>query len=217
MKNDMESYRHISQHYNHPREAVKWQESSLGYFRDRTLAATFSLIDAYLLTNKAVTLTDIGCGSGRYMIDVCRRNLNYLGIDSSIVMLQHAANLSSKTRLCQAEIIRLPFKSETSDIVICMGLLQHLLQETFMRAVEEIGRVVKPGGLFVFDFRNKLNPLVWWQYRSKSKDNYTLRTMTIQEMKKSTEIYGFSVREMRYIPSFLNILAPIIVVSAQKR
>jgi len=164
MRNDVESYRYISQHYNREQEAVKWQKESLGYLRDRTLAATFSLIDSYLLTNKSATLTDIGCGCGRYMIDACRRNLNYLGVDSSMVMLQHAANLSSEARLCQAEIIRLPFKSETSDIVICMGLLQHLLQKTFMTAVEEISRIIKPEGLFVFNFRNKLNPFIWWQY-----------------------------------------------------
>ncbi|MBT3362707.1 MAG: class I SAM-dependent methyltransferase [Chloroflexi bacterium] len=217
MKNDIQSYRNISQHYNHLSEAVKWQKSSLGYFRDRTLAAAYSLIDSYLQTNKAAMLTDIGCGSGRYMLDACERNLSYQGMDPSKIMLQHAAKLSPAACLCQAEITRLPLQSETSDIVICMGLLEHLLQQTYMRAIKEISRIVKPGGLFVFDLRNKFNPFLWWQYRRESKDNYTLRTMTIQEMKKSIESYGFKVRKMEYIPSFACILAPIIVVSAEKK
>jgi len=60
--------------------------------------------------------------------------------------------------LVQADCGRLPFDAATFDLVICRSVLEHLVQP--LEVFQEISRVLRPGGSFVFLTPNR------WDYVS---------------------------------------------------
>lgn len=62
-----------------------------------------------------------------------------------------------------ASVEQLPFAGATLDVVFDFGILHHL--PVWQRAVAEIGRVLKPGGMFFFE---EVTRAAWerWSYRT---------------------------------------------------
>ncbi len=105
-------------------------------------------------------LLDDGCGTGAFLEFVRRRGTpveRYVGIDVSRGMLAHAKrrlDASGNSHvLVQADACRLPFASDTFDVVYARALLHHLPEP--LLGVREIARVLKPGGVAVVLDPNK--------------------------------------------------------------
>jgi len=80
---------------------------------------------------------DVGCGSKPYYALVASRASAYVGTD--------VKRSQSVDVLSVAE--RLPFRSDTFDLVLCTQVLEHVLQPPAV--VEEIRRVLTPGGVLL--------------------------------------------------------------------
>jgi 2-polyprenyl-3-methyl-5-hydroxy-6-metoxy-1,4-benzoquinol methylase len=98
--------------------------------------------------SQGAKVLDIGCGSGKLFSPLQRAGYNVTGIDLSRMALM---SIRSGGSLLQADIINLPFKDNTFDGAICYDVLQHLLIEERVKAVEEIKRALMPGGLLFFE------------------------------------------------------------------
>lgn len=101
-------------------------------------------------------LLDIGTGTGR-MLELFGAQVAYgQGIDLSGDMLTVARNVLEKAGLAncsvrQADLFQLPFLKEVFDVVLIHQVL-HFVEEPAL-AIEEAGRVLKPGGrIIVVDF-----------------------------------------------------------------
>ena len=92
----------------------------------------------------------MGSGYGRVLRYLQSLNFsNTLGIDGSPSMLKRC-HLLSKHNVLVADAVRLPIKDETADCVLCLGTLSSLsLAEQRRAAVQEITRVLNPGGILV--------------------------------------------------------------------
>lgn len=88
-------------------------------------------------------ILDIGCGTGHHLSELEKYSPNIVGIDYDSESLS-VANLKSKARLIKADAHFLPFKSNTFDMIICYGVIQHLKDEP--RAIAEASRVLKKDG-----------------------------------------------------------------------
>ena len=100
-----------------------------------------------LFTQKKLVL-DLGTGSGilaKRMMDNLATNV--VGLDLSLVQLQKATENNSGPSYLQSNSEELPFKSAVFDGILASMVLEHVgsLQDT----VNEIARVLQPGGLFV--------------------------------------------------------------------
>ncbi len=85
------------------------------------------------------TFVDLACGEGYYTKDI--RAKEKYGIDLSKDALIHASKQDKSTSYLLASIFDLPFEQESADVVLtCFAPF----------AKEEIERVLKPGGRFVF-------------------------------------------------------------------
>ena len=106
-------------------------------------------------------LLDLGCGRGgliEQLVDTHGRDLlnRTIGLDPDWTSLtEHRLKLTATTGFSHA----LPFKSQSFDIIFCSWLLEHL--EFPELDLAEIGRVLKPGGVFIFITPNKRHPLAW--------------------------------------------------------
>jgi ubiquinone/menaquinone biosynthesis C-methylase UbiE len=88
---------------------------------------------------------DVACGTGRWMDYLCQRGARAFGVDLCAEMLAQAESKQRfRGRLVIGDILRLPFKSNFADVVLCsfaVGYFPHLDV-----AVAEMARTAKPGG-----------------------------------------------------------------------
>jgi SAM-dependent methyltransferase len=112
---------------------------------------------------------DFGCGVGRLTRALARHFRECVGVDISAEMVRKALELNAGCENCAFLLNVDPnlsqFESGSFDLVYSSKVLQHLPNKRLVRAyVSELVRLVKPGGLAVFQLwtsipvRNRLQP-----------------------------------------------------------
>ena len=76
----------------------------------------------------------------------------------------------------KADICNLPFKDNTYDIILCNHVLEHIPDDT--KAMQELYRVLKPGGMGIFQIPQDLNRAT------------TFADDTIVDQKERAKIFG---------------------------
>jgi len=103
---------------------------------------------------------DIGCGRGE-MLKLCAQNkIEVLGIDYSkaaLLIAQKALEQNIKTRLVKANAVNIPFSDSEFDAVFMMDIIEHLYPDELNYSLQEVSRVLKPGGRLVVHTVPNLN------------------------------------------------------------
>jgi SAM-dependent methyltransferase len=99
-----------------------------------------------LVPERALTLLDVGCGTGLVTEWLLRPGLRVYGVDAAPGMLAVAAGRMGPS-LVLGDGMRLPFADASLDAVSAVWLL-HLLPDA-PAVVAECARVLRPGGVFV--------------------------------------------------------------------
>ena len=94
------------------------------------------------------TLLEIGCGAGRNLRAFAhyRPDLTLQGVDISRQALAEARAAGGPIRYALGDAGALPYADGTFDIVVLFDVLEHVPDVD--RAVAEIARVLRPGGIF---------------------------------------------------------------------
>ena len=106
----------------------------------------------YVNVKEKGNLLEVGCGNGavsKYVAKTYR--LNVTGIDVDPEQIRHAQeniNNTPNVRFLEADSIDLPFQDNDFDIVLSFGVMHHISNWT--DALQEINRVLKPKGYFVY-------------------------------------------------------------------
>lgn len=90
-------------------------------------------------------LLDVGCGTGHHMASLRERGFEVAGVDGSEEMIAHARANNPGAHIKVADVDSLPFPDSSFDFVLCIEVLRYL--PDFTRCVNEIARVLKPGGV----------------------------------------------------------------------
>jgi len=96
-------------------------------------------------------VVDLGCGSGEEVVPLRQRGARVIGIDISphLITIAHERlrkyGVDAELRIASAYDTHL--LDESVDVVFCMSLLHHLQLD---RVKNEICRILKPHGLFIF-------------------------------------------------------------------
>lgn len=110
------------------------------------------------------TAVDVGCGGGLLAEEMARLGMEVIGVDPSPASIATArahasgAGLAIDYRLGCGE--ELPLADGCADIVYCVDGLEHV--RDLDAVIGETARVLKPGGLYLFDTinRTRLSKLV---------------------------------------------------------
>lgn len=95
-----------------------------------------------LLNNlKAKTALDVGCGPGNYCELLLGKGFEVTGVDYSQNMLARAEKNAPGAKYVRANAYELPFKDQSFDLVISIGVMQCLSDEE--RFISELCRVSK--------------------------------------------------------------------------
>ena len=168
------------------REAVKarfsgsgaeYDASRLGNPRGRLLSECDErlFLDLFPSGPDSLRVLEIGAGTGRFTLPVLRRGFRVTATDVNASMLEtlreKVAELGAGDR-CEIRIedlFGLSFQNEQFDYVYGLHVIPRLLSLDDQRAaLREIARTVRPGGRFLFNFRNARSP-----YRLRFKGHVT--------------------------------------------
>lgn len=98
-------------------------------------------------------LLEIGCGNGRGTQLIQKHfqpaKVTAIDLDHKMINLARQKHYVGKAEFHVADVTNLPFKNCTFDAVIDFGVIHHV--PYWKKAVEQIIRVVKPGGLLVLE------------------------------------------------------------------
>jgi ubiquinone/menaquinone biosynthesis C-methylase UbiE len=124
------------------------------------------LIADLLEPRQGETILDAGCGTGVFTIDFLTAGARVIGLDISVPMLCFALKKASgyPLSLVRGDIQHLPFKDNYFDKVASITALEFVADAK--RVVDELFRVVRPGGLVVVATLNSLSP---WAIRRRLK------------------------------------------------
>jgi ubiquinone/menaquinone biosynthesis C-methylase UbiE len=122
---------------------------------------------------------EVGCGLGSDAINFARRGARYTGVDlteASIALVQRRFELEGLTaNLRVADAEALPFGDDSFDLVYSHGVLHHTPDTR--RAINEVHRVVKPGGTAMVMLYHK------------NSYNYRVNIMTVRRL--GARLLGF--------------------------
>lgn len=99
---------------------------------------------------------DVGTGTGNYACALATRGLAVTGIDPSEAMLAVARRKPQPVTWLQGPAERLPFDDGSYDLVVSVTALEFISDPR--RALEEMFRVLKPGGRLVVGTLNARGP-----------------------------------------------------------
>lgn len=129
---------------------VEVQDNVAGYYVDKRYKGLglkyHSRIIKEMMEGVHGKILDVGCGTG--IIHDLYPHRDIVGIDVSKGMLSHH---KGKHLLASADDI--PFPNDTFDSVVCRSVLHHLPRA--WKGLNEIWRVLRPGGTFVCWETNK--------------------------------------------------------------
>lgn len=91
-------------------------------------------------------LLDVGCWTGQY-ITLARSVVCCTGIDIEEKAILFAKKQYPKVEFCIGSVLNLPFENGSFDIITFWDVIEHLPRRTEPKALFEIGRVLKAGGI----------------------------------------------------------------------
>jgi len=154
---------------------------------------------------------ELGCGVGRIARDLAPKVAHWEGSDISANMLKVARErLAGFGNVGFTELTRSNFKplpDASFDKAYCVAVFIHMDKEDFYLYLEELARVVKPGGLVYFDTWNLCSRVGWRrfaleaaQYRagdfSVRKDVARNQFSNPEEVKSFLDHAGFETVEL---------------------
>jgi 2-polyprenyl-6-hydroxyphenyl methylase/3-demethylubiquinone-9 3-methyltransferase len=172
-----------------------------------------------------VRVLDVGCGAGFLANHLAREGFEVTGIDASESSIQVARQYDA-TGMVNYEVgdaYHLPFDDASFEVVCAMDFLEHV--DAPGRVVDEVARVLKPGGLFFFHTFNR-NLLSWlvvikgveWFVKKVPENLHLLkyfvkpeelRTMCEENALAIEEIHGF-VPKVRQKPFWEMLVSGIV-------
>ncbi len=157
---------------------------------------------------------DLGCGVGFFGGLARKRGGRVVGLDFSEAALGIAQTQQEGIPFVRGDATKVPFPDASFDVVLLNDIIEHLAEAPGRRMIEEVFRVLRPGGRLVVDTDNDaflmqkkgLRRLNEWLERgteqrralAEIKKTYTAPTLhikiyTVQELRALLESVGFRI------------------------
>jgi len=145
-------------------------------------------------------ILDIGCGRG-FLLKKLREKVKpesrLFGLDISKKLCEIAKANNPDAEIILGDAEETPFENNYFDFVFMTEVLEHLLD--YNKALSEVKRVLKPGGIFVVTVPNR----DWLRYdfydkiRNKNLQPVDDHYFRFQEIKSLLEAHSFAVLKYR--------------------
>ncbi|MHC0066597.1 class I SAM-dependent methyltransferase [Nostoc sp. UIC 10890] len=107
-------------------------------------------------------ILDLCCGSGQTTEFLVKISQNVTGLDASPKSLQRARQNVPLASYIEAFAEEMPFADNLFDVVHTSVALHEMQPQQLRKIINEVYRVLKPGGMFTLvDFHAPTNPIFW--------------------------------------------------------
>jgi len=179
------------------------QEESMWWYRalHARLAAALAGVRGQVL--------DAGCGTGGLLsaLRVRRPDLGVVGLEWAAGAARRARQKSAAP-VVRGSVNFLPFADRSFDAAIAADVLCHAAVEP-ARALAELNRVLRPGGLLVVNM-----PAYSWLLSAHDHRVHNARRQNVREVRAMLRASGFGTVHARYWNGFL---LPLMVASRKLR
>ena len=159
-----------------------------------------TLVAQFFQDRTDVEILDAGCGTGAAI-----QNLSAFGTVTGCDLFSNALHFSRQRglqRLVQASVTRLPFASDTFDLVTSFDVLYHRSIGDYREAMAEFHRVLKPGGYVFLRL-----PAYNWLRSDHDRAVHTGHRFTTSELRQALASTQFEVKKLSYANMLLFPLA----------
>lgn len=172
------------------------------WFRGRR-SIFFKLLDLELPAERDLEILEIGCGAGGLL----KRLVRY-GKPKGLELSQELSILARQRSGCPTicgTAYSLPLPDQSQDLVCLFDTIEHIPDEE--RALAEIHRVLRPGGLAFFSV-----PAYQFLYANNDRVAQHCRRYTRRRLQKLVTSTGFKARRLTYFNTFLfPLILPIVL------
>ena len=130
--------------------------------------------------NRSLKLLDVGCGTGSGVCCLAENGYeNIIGLDYTMNMLsicQEKSERFESVRLVRGDAGRLSFPNDRFDCVVSLNFLHLFSNEEQKKFIDEMTRVLKPGGVLVCEFDNYYRGIIAGKQTLKENPNLHLNT-----------------------------------------
>ncbi|MFF9025190.1 class I SAM-dependent methyltransferase [Streptomyces eurythermus] len=106
-------------------------------------------------------MLDLGCGIGRHALHFAAEGFTAHGIDRSPAAIEHARRENTRrgltARFDTGDFTELPYADDSFDLVLAFNVVYHADEDGLGRALAEIRRVLRPGGIYQSTMLSKRN------------------------------------------------------------
>ncbi|MFN7148259.1 MAG: class I SAM-dependent methyltransferase [Microthrixaceae bacterium] len=155
------------------------------------------------------SILDVGCGPGGGTTSLAALG-NVVGLDPSPDALSLLRRRDPSVRATRGRVEQLPFADASFDVVTCVDVLYTVGPHT--RAIEEMGRVLAPGGTLVV-----VEPAFELLRRAHDAQVHGRRRFRRRELSSLLERGGFDVDRCTYACSFLTAPAAALALWERMR
>ncbi|MFH1744856.1 MAG: class I SAM-dependent methyltransferase [bacterium] len=165
-----------------------WQESNSSpknIFKNHLFFEAWKVIEKYIPSDSKIIL-EAGGGGGRFGLKIAEELNNSQIIiidivDSALDLIKRTADKMrlNNVSILKDDVLKLSFPDNYFDVIISDAVIQHVSDDA--RAVKEMARVLKPGGILIVSVVNFWNfhmlykkwlNLIGRQYEYKSERSY---------------------------------------------
>lgn len=149
------------------------------------------------LSNKYVI--DLGGNTGKFALPLKTQNNKIISIDiNRSIMVDGNGKSLLGIELIQGNILSLPFKNNTFDIVLARAILHHVPNQLDM-AFSEVERILRPGGIMLIEEPGYHNPIAFIMRKAFPTTSHEEgeNSLKISVLKSLSNKY-FTIKEIKY-------------------
>lgn len=158
IKKTQEDYNRIAKHFSSTR-VYPWSEMKkfIDYIKD---------------SDKVL---DLGCGNGRLLEILKKKDIDYIGLDASKELLKIASKKYPEYKFLIGDVLDLPFDNNTFDIIFSIAVLHSIPgEESRLKAFSEIKRVLKKDGILTITVWNLWEEEKYLPYIKSEVNDYDI-------------------------------------------
>ena len=155
--------------------------------------ANIRFLEEIGLLKEDIKILEVGCGAGRLTNYFTQRGLNIIGFDISRSLIEEGNMRYPDAMKLLASGDSMPFSNSTFDVVLSFDVLEHIPDVN--EHILEVRRVLKKGGLYLFQTPNKLTNMPFEIIKNRSlteHKKYHCSLQTFWSLKRLLKAHRFA-------------------------
>ncbi len=152
---------------------------------------------AKIINSNPGKVLDLACGPGLLIKKLDLSKSKVIGVDFSNEMLKLAKKgIDNKTKFYKRKIQNHSFKEEFDTVTLINTYMNLPKGKNYFKY---ISKSLKLNGMFIFDIRNKFNPIMFLGSEKLRNSNIPLNKHSVYELRKELKKSGFKIVDTKWI------------------